>query len=495
MLIWINVNLYFMHIFSYINVFFVLLLSPINFASPGDEQTKCGIQEKFSPLLLTVNRANKQEYHQFTILIMSEKEASFTIHGLNFLQMKRKEKVSQNEENWNDESNINQESNDGIAKKDRIDDCEVSSMNVENDESSVFKFSVIAIISLLLLTGIVIPAVILTRKSRKDSPKNAAKDFLEKLKPLLTNTSRQELEVPDSVPYLALDWLLNNSNLNEFSLDRQIQRFSMALFFFSTGGRSWKVNQGWLTDVDECLWYQSNDETVCVNGTLRVLSLKYNTLNGLLPNDISLLSSLTYLNLRGNQLRGTIPLSIGALTDLDWLELAENELTGKIPPVGSLTSLMTFDLYFNSFTGSIPSSIVAMKNMTHFSVGDTYLSGSIPSEFGLNTKLMFLDLWGNSFDGFIPSDIGQCTGLTYLNVWRNSLDGSIPSEIGQCKGLKYLSLGNNSLVGSIPSEIGALTYLEYVDVLNTDLTGTIPELLCYPGLDLRFGGNVTCTCC
>jgi hypothetical protein len=118
------------------------------------------------------------------------------------------------------------------------------------------KYWLVCIVSLFLLAGTVIPAVILTKKSQNDSQivdtdTTAAKDLLENLKPLLTTKSRIELEHPDSVPSLALDWLLNHSNFKSYDFGQQVQGFAMASLYFSTEGTLWKEKQGWLGDDDE----------------------------------------------------------------------------------------------------------------------------------------------------------------------------------------------------------------------------------------------------
>jgi hypothetical protein len=73
----------------------------------------------------------------------------------------------------------------------------------------------------------------LTRESKIDSPNVdtdtiAANALLENLKPLMTNTSRQELEFSDSVTSLALEWLLNQHNFQIYDFDRHVQRFALA---------------------------------------------------------------------------------------------------------------------------------------------------------------------------------------------------------------------------------------------------------------------------
>jgi Leucine-rich repeat (LRR) protein len=243
--------------------------------------------------------------------------------------------------------------------------------------------------------AIIIPTFILTRQSPNDSTDvdsaaNATSrsgqedELLQNLKRHLSNASFQELESPYSMQSLALDWLLNSSTFGNYSSDRQLQRFAMALFYFSTEGRSWSVNQDWLSDEEECSWYQSHrgSRNSCLNGTLLVLSLDENDLKGFLPNDIALLNSLTYLDLHSNSLTGSLPSEIGAITTLQVLDLSLNSLIGFIPSeIGSLTTLEWLDLSYNSLTGSIPSEIGVLTRLTELYLSCNSLTGSIPESF------------------------------------------------------------------------------------------------------------------
>jgi hypothetical protein len=132
----------------------------------------------------------------------------------------------------------------------------------------------ISIVLLLLLMGIIISVIVLTRISVSDSKLDSEADILiQQLKALLSNKSRQELENPEAAASLALNWLYYSSNFNAYSFDRQVQRFVLAALFFSSNGRSWRQNKGWLTNEDECSWYQSYNASTCMNETLRILSL------------------------------------------------------------------------------------------------------------------------------------------------------------------------------------------------------------------------------
>jgi hypothetical protein len=91
------------------------------------------------------------------------------------------------------------------------------------------------------------------------------------------------LERTGSNQTLALDWLLNEPNFREYYFNHQVQRFAMAVLSYSTQGTSWNKTKGWLTNNDECSWYQKRQEISYLNGMLHVISLGSNNMNGILP--------------------------------------------------------------------------------------------------------------------------------------------------------------------------------------------------------------------
>lgn len=207
-------------------------------------------------------------------------QASLTAHRVNLKNKKNGKDSVENQEKVCDGSNVDHDSKDRIARKDGIVDCEaqtqiqannesllvgaynvtgiqgginevdeqrltmtqtsqeltsatitcaqvvdnvvINAIPVSPEKSLILKYILMSFVFLLLLAGIVIPSVILTRKSPSDSPNvdSAASAALENLKPLLTNTSHQELELPESVPSLALNWLLYGSNFKAHSFER-----------------------------------------------------------------------------------------------------------------------------------------------------------------------------------------------------------------------------------------------------------------------------------
>jgi hypothetical protein len=101
------------------------------------------------------------------------------------------------------------------------------------------------------------------------------------------------LQTPLTPQNNALNWLANNNtNLDSYSNAKKIQRYALATLFFSTNGASWNDNSTWMSDEDECLWYNSG-LSVCTNGSVEVLDLLSNNLVGTIPNELALLTNMS----------------------------------------------------------------------------------------------------------------------------------------------------------------------------------------------------------
>ena len=107
----------------------------------------------------------------------------------------------------------------------------------------------------------------------------ALRAFLSKEWPPLTVSL-----VRDSPQLKALEWLSSDPGLSSYSDARNKQRFALATFFYSTGGRNWSENGRWLSNDNECSWFTSGASLQCnQNGMYTSLSLNFNGLNGTLP--------------------------------------------------------------------------------------------------------------------------------------------------------------------------------------------------------------------
>jgi len=111
----------------------------------------------------------------------------------------------------------------------------------------------------------------------------------------------------------ALDFIVNDTNFNACSgPDNLVERYTLALFYYSTSGDQWKNHRGWLSGANHCDngWYGI---TCAPEGGVEQIKLQMNNLNGAIPAEIADLNSLNRLRLFDNRLEGTVPPEIYSL--------------------------------------------------------------------------------------------------------------------------------------------------------------------------------------
>ncbi|KAL3941237.1 MAG: hypothetical protein SGARI_000668 [Bacillariaceae sp.] len=273
----------------------------------------------------------------------------------------------------------------------------------------------------------------------------------------------------DSTPQqLAYDWLINDPSYWNYTDTTLIQRWVLATFYYSTDGDAWDTDvfppdvqlgkAAWLNYSSECLWESTNQGAngdVCNdNGEIFALHLRNVGLNGTLPEELGLLTSLEIIFANGNpDLYGTIPTQLGLLTDLEKLQLSNNGV-----------------------------------------------EGTLPTEIGAWTRLSVAGFGNNELVGTMPTELGLWTSLVTLGVQGNELTGELPSEMGRLIRLENLSMEHNRFTGTIPLQWENMASLESFSVQKNYLTGDMPEDLCYmKDLDVLMADcrndNLYCWCC
>lgn len=275
--------------------------------------------------------------------------------------------------------------------------------------------------------------------------------------PISTGTPQQQ----------ALDWMKAENKYCECASDscKVYERYSLAVFYFSTGGDEWnkcsmpnlnsqkaidKANaacditttinshtddigllpdgtDAWLTPVDHCSWagIACRSSSTCVDR----------------------------LEFEQNNVIGTLPIELDQLIELRFLILERGGLTGPIPPEWhTLTELLHLDFDFNQLTSSIPNYIYGLTNMLQLDLNDNKLTGSISSSIGALTNLIYLQVDHNQFSGSLPSELGNLINLRVGVFSSNEFTGTI-SPI----------LANNSMIA-----------------LEADCGGHNPKVVCAP---------------
>mmetsp|Transcript_27051 Transcript_27051/g.38339 ORF Transcript_27051/g.38339 Transcript_27051/m.38339 type:complete len:306 (+) Transcript_27051:390-1307(+) len=160
---------------------------------------------------------------------------------------------------------------------------------------------------------------------------------------------------PATAPLRALAWILFDDPLDPPpDSPWLLQRYALAILYFDLAGPSWNNHTGWLTARDTCSWhgvYCNRFKTKIIE-----IDLNHNNLQGQLPAEINLLSSLVGLVLSNNKLSGEFPqLAVGSLPSLTRLFIDSNQFTGSISTDlranGVLSTLMA---QHNEFQGRWP---------------------------------------------------------------------------------------------------------------------------------------------
>ena len=376
-------------------------------------------------------------------------------------------------------------------------------------------FWVLAILTVLVVAGGTLTAVILMSKNESTSNEAAEndgslkqrseayyKERYEVFRQIAGGVSTSEAQIQSDTPSSkALDWmvykdttipheLLQQSNLDAASTLTQFnQRYAIMVLFYACGGEEW---QGFVSHnieqqghIDTCLW--DDDDFVACNDVHEVveLQLDFRRLGGTLPAELRVLTSLETLDISYNFLDGTVPdnlfqgmsnlstSQIVAGTDFrlgsafntfhffigihtENLFLNNNEFIGNVPTsIGMATGLRNMDLSFNFFTGSLPAELATLPEIQRFSAKDNLLTGPFFEPFGTAwSQLEHLNLDGTQFTGTIPADV--------LNTWASSMID--------------LKLGFTQFHGRLPSEIGELSQLTGLNINGPKLQGTVPDL-------------------
>lgn len=285
---------------------------------------------------------------------------------------------------------------------------------------------------------------------------------------------------PSSAQSRALDWLKQNDGVSFFDEEKILTRYALAVFYYSTDGDSWRNNDRWLSNLDECTWYSaSKTGQACTRGRYSNLVLGNNDIGGFLPPDLEVLSdSLVSFDV-GGTIFGSIPSTYGRLTNLNFLRIHGNQIEGTIPSslFSSLTNLKEMDLAGNRLSGTLSTKIDKLISLTSLNLLENDLIGSIPSTIGNLRKLVTLNLDSNRFTS-IPQQIRFLSNLQLLSIRNNALTGTISGDLGLLRELRGLYLDHNNLRWTIPPQLGELTNLKNgLGLSKNQLVGEIPSEL------------------
>uniref|UniRef100_A0A6N2MR23 Leucine-rich repeat-containing N-terminal plant-type domain-containing protein n=1 Tax=Salix viminalis TaxID=40686 RepID=A0A6N2MR23_SALVM len=187
-------------------------------------------------------------------------------------------------------------------------------------------------------------------------------------------------------------------------------------------------------------------DTIGRLNSLKILSLRSNSLNGNLPSDILSLPSLRHLYLQQNNFSGGIPAFLSV--QINVLDLSFNFFTGRIPPtVQNLTKLTALYLQNNSISEPYryqPSKTQALNlSFNYFNVLKGKAESEKPKDFGSGVqeaeknKLFFFEGCSFTFD---LEDLLRLR-LKLKELWNSLQGGSGGRESVVVKRLKEVAAG------------------------------------------------------
>lgn len=254
-------------------------------------------------------------------------------------------------------------------------------------------------------------------------------------------TSLPFLEDPESAQTKAFDWMTKDPSYWSMDISTIVQRWTLAVLYYSTGGPNWKTEQlpgtfaegksPWLSYSDECLWESSNQ----------------GTLGRICDSD----NNYFAIHLRNIGLTGTLPAELGLLSDhMRLFFVNNNELNGSLPTeLGQLTALEKINLQYNDLSGSLPTELGQWGALTIAGMGNNEFSGSLPSEIGLWASCRTIGIENNFFSGSLPKELSDIPVIGMISAERNFFSGTIPYEFNDMKQLTSLSLQTNDLTGEM----------------------------------------------
>ncbi|CAB9503899.1 Leucine Rich Repeat [Seminavis robusta] len=346
-------------------------------------------------------------------------------------------------------------------------------------------------INLLLLGVILLVTDDSVEKSSSQSiqttnPPTTVSPSIEINLPLPVHTI-EALRNPSSPQSKAYEWLIKDPAYFQYSNDRKLQRMALATLYYSTNGPNWTFANSMLTyDSDECQWFYNRaaraSPAACgiAGGLIESLMLDQNNLEGKLPPELWLMTSLKFLSLANNQLTSTIPSEgLEKLTDLQFFGVTKSGLSGPIPPsIGYLSNLELLDLSANRFTSTIPITFRNLSKLRELRLHKNGLNGTLPDGvlFGLS-NLQQMYLFENQLSGSIPSSIKHMHSVEDLFLYNNRFSSSLPTDLGHLTRLQRLWLDRNRFTGQIPKQLGNLHMLMQLSLFSNELSGTIPRAL------------------
>ena len=225
---------------------------------------------------------------------------------------------------------------------------------------------------------------------------------------------------------------------------------------------------------------------------LTYLNLCLSEFRGLLPQEISHMSKLTYLDLSNGFIKieqNSFDLLASNLTKLSVLNLRLVDMS-LIEPFSLLnlsSTITVLDLSGTGMRGNFPRENFHLPHLQELHLYfNEYLTGYLP-ESNWSTPLRELVLSHSDFIGETPDSIGNLLLLEIIHVGGCNFTGKISASIGNLTKATKIMLRSNQFTGQLPYHVSGLSYLATLDLSDNYLQGRVLSwLFALPSLNFVY---------
>lgn len=284
-----------------------------------------------------------------------------------------------------------------------------------------------------------------------------------------------------------------NGNVWEWINERAV----LVRMYLSTGGHNWANNNKWLSSENHCSWH---GVTCSSDFSVTVVDLENNGLVGPFPQDVGILSNLDSLNMHFNSLTGLIPNDVCEQTIIDELRIygdganCPNDFqssTGEYLAGCCYNIVIDMDIYLNHFAEAMYGSSDCDSLVDAEVAACHYMKAKDNHElFNLGYPTAFeANVWGWLKERSILAQAYLGTGGQNWvdNIGWLSIDNHCTWAGIKCTPLFNVTnvhFEGNQMVGPFPNNLQNLDYLQELTINANDLTGIIPDELCEKSINV-----------
>ena len=187
---------------------------------------------------------------------------------------------------------------------------------------------------------------------------------------------------------------------------------------------------------------------------------------------------------------------IGKARSLIELNVRYNKLNGDLPEeLSKLVNLLTLDISHNKFSGPLPFWMKNLASLTSFTASNNNLSGSV-LDFASLSKLSYLDLSYNQFEGTVPPTLLASSppdDKVVVNLSHNKIEGVVPADLSRLYRLS-IQLQENEISG-IDEDLCKTDGVNDFDALSFGCNGILCPVGTWNSLGRQSNEDVPCEPC